>query len=256
MQRRVRANRNLAPSSQRRQHRPFGRDRDSSFNVFQAPADLARFTGIVSSLHCQRSLTNRGTHHLRIQQFRDAVLPTQAPQPGRGQNDRVVLTFVQLSQTRIQVAANVGNLQVRPHDAQLRRSPQRRRADARASSEVRQPSADDGIPRVLALRYRRQNEASRQIGRHVFQAVDRQVDRAVQQRLFDFLGEEPLGPDFRQRHVEDFVASGVDNLQTRLDTEALQSRLDPARLPQSELRTPRADGQHANRSAEKPFGWC
>ena len=62
------------------------------------------------------------------------------------------------------------------------------------------------------------------IGRHIFQAVDRQVDRAGEQRLLDFLGEQALGPDLRKRDVGDLVAGGVDDLDAATPAQASASR--------------------------------
>ena len=80
-----------------------------------------------------------------------------------------------------------------------------------------------------------------------------QIDRPAEQRFFDFLGEQTLGPDFRKCHVRNLVARGVDDFNARLHAEALNPRLDPARLPQRQLGTSRADGQHASRPGEIPF---
>ena len=79
------------------------------------------------------------------------------------------------------------------------------------SPQLRQRLADQRVARIFALRDRRQRQARRQLRRHILQAMHRQVDRPRQQRLFDFLGEQSLAADLRQRHVGDLVAGGLDD---------------------------------------------
>ena len=52
-----------------------------------------------------------------------------------------------------------------------------------------------------------------QFGRKIFQAVDGQIDAALGQRLFDFLGEHALGANLGERDIGDFVAGGLDDFE-------------------------------------------
>ena len=57
------------------------------------------------------------------------------------------------------------------------------------------------------------SKSGRKLGRQIFQAVDGEIDPAVGQRFFDFLGEHALGADLGEGHVEDLVASGLDDFE-------------------------------------------
>ena len=222
--------------------------------MFQAARNFERLAAICARLHRQRSLPHRRAHHRGIQQLRYAILPTQPAQAGRGQHDGVVLSRVQLAQAGVHIAADAFDLEIGPQRPQLRGATQGTGAHARALRQRRQASPHQRIARIFALGNSRQRETIRQIRRHVLQTVDRQIDSATEQRLFNLLGEEPLGSDLRKRHVRDLVAGGVDDFDARLHAQFLQACLDPARLPQSQLGPSRADGQHANRPGGKLFG--
>ena len=74
------------------------------------------------------------------------------------------------------------------------------------------PAQDQRIARILARQRAGQHDAGRQLGLQVLQAVHGEVDPAVQQRLVDLLGEQPLAADLRQRPVLHRVAGGADDV--------------------------------------------
>ena len=76
--------------------------------------------------------------------------------------------------------------------------------------------ADHGVARIFALGNGGQHQALGQFGGQVLQAVHGQIGAAIEQRLFDFLGEESLGADLGQRHVGDLVAGGLDDFDAAL----------------------------------------
>ena len=88
--------------------------------------------------------------------------------------------------------------------------------------------ADEGVARVLALGDRGDDQARRQLGRHVLHRMDGAVDAAVQQRLLDLLGEQPLAADLQQPAVLHAVAGGGDRDQRR-DRARRRSGPRPAR---------------------------
>ena len=59
-------------------------------------------------------------------------------------------------------------------------------------------AADEGVARILALGDGGDDQARRQLGRHVLQRMDGAVDAAVQQGLLDLLGEQALAADLQQ----------------------------------------------------------
>ena len=178
------------------------------------------------------------------QDFGDAVAPAQALEAGGGQQNRVVLAFVELAQARVEIAAHGFHLEIWPELAQLRGAAKRTGADLGAYRQIGQLAAHYGVARIFALRDRGQHEAFGQFGGQVFQTVHGEVGAAIEQRLLDLFGEEALGADLGQRDVGDFVAGGLDDLDAALAAGGGELRGDPMGLPQSELRTTGCDDEH------------
>jgi len=65
--------------------------------------------------------------------------------------------------------------------------------------------------------------------------VHRQVDRAAQQRLVDFLGEKALAAHLRQRDILNLVAAGLDDVNSGFDTQGLERFRNVLCLPQRQL---------------------
>ena len=86
-------------------------------------------------------------------------------------------------------------------------------------------------------------EIGGQFGGQIFQAVHGEVDTVFDQGFFDFLGEHALGADFRQRHVGDFIAGGLDDLEFHGVALRAKQIGDVMGLPESELRAAGADAQ-------------
>ena len=183
------------------------------------------------------------TNLLRREQFRNPVGPAQPPQAGRGQNDGVIETLIELAQPRVQIPSNVLDHEIRPQPPQLRGAAQRAGADARAGFEIGQFAAHQGVEGKLALGDRRHGQARGQERGQVLQAVHRQVDAPIQQRLFDLLREEAFGAHLGERHVSDLVARGADDFEARLEAESVQAAGDVARLPERQLRAAGTDDQ-------------
>jgi hypothetical protein len=79
---------------------------------------------------------------------------------------------------------------------------------------------------IFALEDSTNVEPFGQHGRHVLAAVDGQVDITAQQRIFNFLDEQPFAPDFGQRGILQTIAGGFDD--DDVAAWAIQ-RLDPGR---------------------------
>ena len=58
-----------------------------------------------------------------------------------------------------------------------------------------------GIERILPRQDAANRQAIREHRRHVLAAVNRKVDFMAEERFFDFLDEQPLAADFRQRRL-------------------------------------------------------
>ena len=105
-------------------------------------------------------------------------------------------------------------------------------ADDRAHLQISQLTADDRIVWIGALRYGGNGETAGEFGGKVFHAVDREIDAPVEQRFFDFFGEDPLAADFVERDVQNLVAGGLDNLDPAFGAARFQTFPDVVRLPE------------------------
>lgn len=67
--------------------------------------------------------------------------------------------------------------------------------------------------------------------------MDGQVNLPAQEGILDFFDEQPLAADFRQRHIEDFVAGSLDALQGDGETgdQFLEARSNPLTLVHSQF---------------------
>ena len=90
---------------------------------------------------------------------------------------------------------------------------------------------------MLALGNGGDDQALRHLGGKILQAVYGEVDPSLEEGLLDFLREEPLGPDLRQRNIGDLVAGRLDDLDAGVLAKRFETPLNPACLPESELGT-------------------
>ena len=116
-------------------------------------------------------------------------------QPGRGEQDRVVVAAVELGEARLDVAAQRGELQARVARRDLRGAAQAGGAHARPRRQRAERGVavgDEGVARVLALEDRGQHETGRQPGGHVLHRVHGQFGAPVGHRLLELLHEQAL----------------------------------------------------------------
>ena len=81
-----------------------------------------------------------GRRHERVERARRARVDAEPLEPGGGEHERVDLARGELAQPRVDVAAQLDDLEVGPHGEQLRAPAQRAGADARALAAA--PSSD------------------------------------------------------------------------------------------------------------------
>ena len=116
---RVRTHGRLTSATEGREHRAFGRYSGARLWMLQALSNLKRGTAIVASLHRERSLSDRWTHHTGVEDLRDTIFQSQAAQSGCCENDGVIAAFVQFPQSRVDIAADVFDLQIVTPGAKL-----------------------------------------------------------------------------------------------------------------------------------------
>ena len=103
-----------------------------------------------------------------------------------------------------------------------------RRAAARRTGSAGSPASavraqDQRVARILARQGAGQHDAGRQLGFQILQAVHREVDPAVQQRLVDFLGEQALAADIGQPLPVAALASPVVRMACSWNTSMPRS---------------------------------
>ena len=170
--------------------------------------------------------------------------------PAAARMMRVVPPLVELAQSRVDVAAQRLDAQMRMALAQLRFAAQARRADhgvLRQVGERRVAIGHERIARVLARGDRGERESRRHLHRHVLQRMHGEVGAALVHRDLEFLDEQALAADRRERLVEDAVALRGQSQQVDDHAGILRDepRADVLGLPQRERRFARRDPQAA-----------
>jgi len=175
----------------------------------------------------------------RSQVLGDARFQPQALQARRRQNDGVVALGFEFIQARAHVAAQVEHLAVGKTQFELALAAQAGGADAGAGRKVGQGSVtggNEGVAGIFPLQDGGEMQAFGQFRRHVFDGVDREVRRSLENALLQLLHEEALAADLGQRRIQQFVAAG-DHFH-EFDFEAGMGRFEAGRhvlgLPQGE----------------------
>jgi hypothetical protein len=97
---------------------------------------------------------------------------------------------------------------------------------------------------ILSWQHTRDAQAVRQNGGHVLAAVDGEVDVVAEQRVFDFLHEEPLASCFGKRSLLQLIPGGLDDDDAaRRRAVRRQSFGNRIGLPQRELAAASADAE-------------
>ena len=165
-------------------------------------AQRGQQVGAVSAhFNAQGALPGSGQHLGGLKRLADACGQPQPFQARRRQHDGRVLTFVELAQARVQIAAQRFNLQIRPQRLQQHQTAQARRADDSALRQIRQRGKlirHQRVARVFALQHAGQRKAVGQVHRHVFERMHGDVGASFCQRNFEFLDEQPFAADFAQ----------------------------------------------------------
>ena len=195
----------------------------------------------------------------RGQQRRYPRLEAEALQSRRGEHDRAEPLVVQLSQARVDVAAHGHEPGSRQEHRELGDAADAARADRRRGAqrrncgrrlrERRRARQHERVARIFARQHRRHPQARRKLRRHVLRRVDRQIDPLGQERLFDFLDEEPLAARVGERLVLDSIARRLDDDELGSAAPPFEQGRDGPRLPERQLAASRADAQRGRHDA-------
>ncbi len=187
-----------------------------------------------------------GQKSLRLEALANPLGLFEAIETGGGEQNGVDLALGEFAQARVDVAAELDGLDVGAEGVQLRAATLAAGADDRALRQRGKAvilHRDEHIARVDARRRGGQRERLGQFGGQILERVHGEIDAALGERLFDFLGEHALGADLGEGDFLQPVAGGLDDLD--FDGVALraQKRGDVVGLPERELRAAAADAQ-------------
>src|ERR1700722_1333659 len=103
--RRVRADRDLAASAKYCQEGSFGGDGDSRWFVFECMRSEMRLARVVARFNSERALADGGNHDVDGDQLRDAIGPAQAAKACGCEHNGVELSFLMLTEPGVDVAS-------------------------------------------------------------------------------------------------------------------------------------------------------
>ena len=175
------------------QERAFSGDACARLRVIECGGQLRSFRVVRASLDPQSALSDGGEHDIGVNDLSDAAAHAKPIHTGNREDDGVELAGIKLLQARVHVAAQIHGFEIGAIVAKLRLAAQAAGAHARARGEAFQRGAftrDQAIARILAARDRGELEPIWNFRGNVFHAVDGQIDRARQQRLFKLLDED------------------------------------------------------------------
>src|SRR5205085_716587 len=115
----VGSNGHLAASAKGSEKSALGSDRGMGIGVIEGGAGVASGTGR-PGFDGESALSDGGAHDVGGQDFGDAVGPAEALQSGGGEEDSVVLAFVEFAQAGVEVATDGFDDKIRAQLAELR----------------------------------------------------------------------------------------------------------------------------------------
>ena len=227
---------NLAAAFDEAQESPLRRSAETGIPMIQESEQFPDFRVVRAALDGKGPLADGGETHVTGEGLFDTVCVAETGQAGCGEDDGVILAFIQFPEPCVHVAPQVTNVQIGAPGQELGLAAQARRADDGSLRKVRPTVvfvADKGIADGRPFRNGCQAKPLGQLCRHVFQTVDGQIDLSFQQVCFDFFGEQSLSPDLGKGNVENLIARRDDFLQfhRQVRVALFQAGLDVMALP-------------------------
>jgi len=205
---------NLAATLQRGEQRALGDDSGAGLGVVKRAKNLGGFGIGETTFGGNGALANGGKKNVGRESFGDAIAPTEAVETGFGEEDGVVFTALGFAEASVNVAAKFADVEVGPQVAKLGLSAKAAGADAGAMAEVGKSCAtggDQAIAHIFAAEDGGKRQAGVDLGGNVFDTVDGDIDRFVEQRVFKFLDEDAFAANLGQGRVGEFVALRLDD---------------------------------------------
>ena len=205
-----------------------------------------RAASSLAALDAQGPLPHGGQEPRRLEPLGDVTLQAQPVQARPGEDHGVELALEGLVEPGLDVAPDGHHVEVGPQVEELGAAAERAGAHPGPLGERAQgpmDRGDQGVGHVLARGHGGQGQALGAQGRQVLEAVHGQVDRAVQERPLDLLGEQAGPADRGQGRVPVAVAVGLDldQLDGQAGMAGAQAVGDPVGLPAGQAAAAGAD---------------
>ncbi len=171
---------------------------------------------------CNDPLTRCWHAEIDRQQGGDTRAPFQTSKSSRCQHECIIVAGVQFPEPRIEVPSNREEPAGRRECRKLRDSPYAARADPGCTAQL--PSHEiefllgilscrqhERVARILSREHAGDFQSFRKERWHVLAAVDGEVYVAGKEGVLDFLDEESLASDLRQRRFTQAIAGCLDD---------------------------------------------
>ena len=191
----------------------------------------------LAGFDAKSSLSNSGAKLLHGQPFGNSMLISKPVESGTRKQYGVILLLIQFADARVQIATKISHFEIAPHPQQLRLASQAAGTDPRSlGKRFKSPMlvGEKRIAHVFAPAHGCQAQTRRQNCWQVFEAMNRKIDPAIQQRVFNLFCEQSLATNLAQGGVEKDISRGLDDFDDDLKVgmSAFQLSLDPVGLDQ------------------------
>ena len=239
-----RADRSPAASSGCAEERALGLDRQARVAIVDGCGHREHPLVVGPDLDGDRTLPRGRRHDLGLESLGDPVTEPHPVQSRAREHERVGLTRIEPAQSRVDVAVEWMNDEIRPPGEQEARPPRAVGPDATTRRQIGEPPLrrvgpdDERVAGVGPGQVGGDAEPRILVGRNVLRAVDRDVDGAIEQRPLDRGDEGSLAPRRVRRSA---VAVGLDDHDPARMALAFERFVDQPRLGQRQRAAPRSD---------------
>ncbi len=203
-----------AGAVERRLEGALAEERELAAFVIEHACHFAGMGVGLANLDADDALAQRRQPILGIEHLRGASGETETLETREREENRVHFALVELSQPRIDIAAQQHDVEIGTGARGLRVAAHGGRAETSALRQIGQRLGLVGEERfagILAFEKGAERQARRQGGRHVLHRMDGEIDLVLQERVFQFLDEESLAAGIGQAPVLDAVAGGLED---------------------------------------------
>lgn len=227
-----------------------GRHTQPGRHVYQRSQRSSKVWTTCADFDTECTLSRSRQRLVGLEHGADAIAQPEPFEASRSQHDGVVLPFVQLAQTGVQIAAQRLDAHVLPSQT-IQGLPKQDQAAQTGSAHhrigwqpgrIRRMGRHPGVAGVLALHHASQLKAGRQVHRHVLQGVNSDICAPLLEGHLQLLDKQALPAHLGQAAVENLVSLRGHAQQADPVTSPLQQGLDVLGLPERQPALAGGDG--------------